>query len=101
MYNHCNSLKYIVDEVNMSIKVIFELIYDDSNRFIEDAKDIKPQEKEFETLQEVGEWILNVGQNQFWDFSLTGDNGLVIENFEILFDTIALLNTPNQASYHS
>lgn len=83
----------------MSIKVVFGLIYDDNNRFVEDAKDIKLQEKEFETLQEVGEWILNVGQNQFWDFSVKGDNGLVIENFEILFDTIALLNRPNQSSY--
>lgn len=66
----------------MSIKVTFETCEEEN----------KIQEKEFSTLQEVGDWIKGIDKNCFLNIKIEDEYGMCIENFNVLFDTIKLIN---------
>lgn len=65
----------------MTIKVTFETCEEED----------KIQEKEFATLPEVGDWVKAIG-NCFWDIKIEDEYGMCIQNFNVLFDTIKLIN---------
>lgn len=65
----------------MTIKVTFETCEEED----------KIQEKEFATLQEVGNWVKSMS-SCFLDIKIEDEYGMCIQNFNILFDTIKLIN---------